>query len=105
MASSEAPKRKLHGPYVGSEQGTVPGHVLAEELQARTMSQGDLARKMGRPYKTVNEIINGKEIITAETALNLEAALGIPASFWTNLEQTHRLARARANRRARALVG
>lgn len=67
-----------------------PGEVLAEALQEREMSQSELARRMGRPIKTINEIINAKAALTPETALQLELVLRIPASLWVNLEGTYR---------------
>lgn len=75
-----------------------PGELLHEALQDRDMSQSDLARRMGRPTKTINEIINGKAAITPDTAIQLELTLGISASFWTNLEAAYRahLARERS---------
>lgn len=45
---------------------------------------------MGRPLKTINEIIQGKARITPETALQLEKVLGTPASFWNNAERNYR---------------
>jgi addiction module HigA family antidote len=60
------------------------------------MTQKDLAARMGRPLKTINEIIKGKAAITADTALQLERVLGTPASFWVNLERNYREALARA---------
>jgi plasmid maintenance system antidote protein VapI len=45
---------------------------------------------MGRPIKTINEIVNGKAAITPDTAIQLELALGITAAFWNNLEAAHR---------------
>jgi plasmid maintenance system antidote protein VapI len=50
---------------------------------------------MGRPLKTINEIIQGKAAITPETALQLERVLGIPASFWNNRERYYRESLAR----------
>jgi HTH-type transcriptional regulator / antitoxin HigA len=75
-----------------------PGEILQEALDERGMSQSDLARRMGRPIKTINEIVNGKAAITADTAIQLELALGITAAFWNNLEATYRahLARVRS---------
>jgi len=67
-----------------------PGETLIEVLERVGMSQSDLARRMNRPIKTVNEIINGKASITAETALQLERVVGVPASFWNNLEKGYR---------------
>ncbi len=72
-----------------------PGEYLAEEIEARGMSQKDLAKRMGRPLNTINEIINSKKSITAETALQLEKVMPeIPARFWLNLEIDYQLNRA-----------
>ncbi|HSV66157.1 MAG TPA: HigA family addiction module antitoxin [Mycobacteriales bacterium] len=67
-----------------------PGEILLEALQDRGMTQSELARRMARPPKTINEIIKGKAAITAETAIQLERTLGISARFWTGLEATFR---------------
>ena len=77
-----------------------PGEYLEEEIQARGISQKELAARMGRPVNTINEIINGKKAITAETALQLEAVMPeIPARFWLNLETDYQLAKASLKRR------
>jgi addiction module HigA family antidote len=67
-----------------------PGETLQEVLDKRQMSQADLAARTGRPRKTINEIIKGKTAITPETALQFERVLGVPASFWNNLERNYR---------------
>jgi plasmid maintenance system antidote protein VapI len=54
------------------------------------MTQAELAERMGRPLKTINEIVAGKAAITSDTALQLEKVLGVPASFWTNHERIYR---------------
>ena len=60
----------------------------------------DRARRIGRPANAINEIINGKKTITAETALQLEGVLPeIPARFWLNLETDYQLTKALAKRR------
>lgn len=72
-----------------------PGEYLAEEIEARSISQKELAKRMGRPLNAINEIINGKKTITAETALQLEAVMPeIPARFWLNLETGYQLTKA-----------
>ena len=77
-----------------------PGEYLAGEIKARGISQKDLARRIGRPANAINEIINGKKTITAETALQLEGVLPeIPARFWLNLETDYQLTKALAKRR------
>jgi HTH-type transcriptional regulator/antitoxin HigA len=77
-----------------------PGEYLAEEIEARDLSQKELARRMARPANAINEIINGKKAITAETALQLEDVMpDIPARFWLTLETDYRLTRALIQRR------
>ena len=79
-----------------------PGEYLAEEIEARGLSQKDLARQMRRPLNAINEIINGKKAITAETALQLEEAMPeIPARFWLNLETDYRLTKALISKRTK----
>lgn len=68
-----------------------PGEVLKEELEARGMTQKELAARLGRPAQAINEIIRGKKAITPETAIGLERALGIDARFWANLETDYRM--------------
>lgn len=69
---------------------SAPGETLLETLETIGMSQTELAKRMGRPVKTINEIIQGKASITAETALQLEQVLRVPASFWLKYEQHYR---------------
>ncbi|MFP4338495.1 MAG: HigA family addiction module antitoxin [Halothece sp.] len=67
-----------------------PGDTLEEILEEREMTQAELATRMGRPKKTINEIIKGKAEITPETALQLERVLGVSATFWNNRQQRYR---------------
>lgn len=76
-------------------QVSPPGETLSEELAARTMTQKQLAQAMGRPHKLVNEIVRGKKRITAETALQLEQALGVDARIWLGLQTEYDLHLAR----------
>ena len=79
-----------------------PGEYLGEEIQTRGISQKELARRMGRPLNAINEIINGKKAITAETALQLEEVMPeIPARFWLNLETDYQLTKALINKRTK----
>jgi HTH-type transcriptional regulator / antitoxin HigA len=80
-----------------------PGEYLAEEIEARSISQKELAKRMGRPLNAINEIINGKKTITAETALQLEEVMPeIPARFWLNLETDFQLTKALINKRTKS---
>jgi len=66
-----------------------PGETLRETLEAIGMTQAELVERTGCPKKTINEIVTGKAAITAETSLQIERVLGIPASFWNNLEKNY----------------
>ena len=85
-----------------SDLAVHPGELLGEELEVRGMSQRALAEAIGRPVQAINEIVRGKKAITAETAIQLEDALGIPAHFWLNLQSDYELAVARRLRRERS---
>jgi HTH-type transcriptional regulator/antitoxin HigA len=81
---------------------SAPGDSLRELLEERGITQKDLAARMGRPIKTINEIIKGKAQITPDTAVQLERALGLPAAFWNEREAHYRgyLARVEADKNA-----
>ncbi len=86
-----------------SDVAIPPGEYLAEEIEARSISQKELSKRMGRPLNAINEIINGKKSITAETALQLEEVIPeIPARFWLNMETDYQLTRALENKRTKA---
>lgn len=72
-----------------------PGETLEELLAEREVTQTELANRMGRPLKTINEIIRGKAAITPDTAIQLERVLGVRAGFWTDLERQYREDQAR----------
>jgi len=76
-----------------------PGYFVREELEARGWSQEKLAAKMGRPYQTVNAIINGHKSITADTAIELGSAFGTSAAYWLNLQTAHQLYKASQKRK------
>jgi addiction module HigA family antidote len=67
-----------------------PGDSLSETLLYLGMTQAELAKRTGRPKKTINEIIKGKAAITPDTAIQLERVLGTTASFWNNRENDFR---------------
>ena len=75
-----------------------PGEFLLEVLEDRGMSTDELALHLQRPVSELSQIYSGAEAITADTALQLELVLGVPAHIWTGLEAQYRLGLARAKR-------
>ena len=82
-----------------------PGETLAETLETLGLTQRGLARQMGRPVQAINEIINGKKAITAETALQLEQVLKTPAHVWLSLQAQYDLTKARLARHPTQALG
>lgn len=64
-----------------------PGDILFEEfLLPMRISQSQLAKDLSVPPNRINQIINGKREITADTALRLGKYFGIEPEFWLNLQ-------------------
>jgi HTH-type transcriptional regulator/antitoxin HigA len=84
-----------------------PGETLRETLEALGLTQKELATRMGRPLKTINQIIKGTAQIMPETALQLEKVTGVASSFWNNAESNYRerLARLQDEKRLQQDVG
>jgi len=65
-----------------------PGDILSEDfLKPLGITQRNFAERLGISLPRLNEIINGKRGVTPDTALRLERAIGMSASFWLNLQQ------------------
>ncbi len=71
------------------------GVYLEWILETRGIKQVELAKRCGRPTKTISEIISGKAAITPETALQLERVLGVNANLWVRLDSQYQLQKAR----------
>ena len=72
-----------------------PGEHLAEILDELSVSQYRLAKTIGVHPRRINEIVQGKRSITADTALRIGKALGMTAESWLNLQRMYDLDLAR----------
>ena len=69
-----------------------PGEVLLEEfLKPLGISQYRLARAISVPPRRINEIVQGKRAITADTALRLSLFFGLSDRYWINLQSWYDL--------------
>lgn len=68
-----------------------PGETIKEQLGDRGMTQKEFAARMGYSQKHISQLINGQVRLMDDTAQRLESVLGIPATFWLNLENNYRL--------------
>jgi len=69
-----------------------PGEILREEfLLPLQMSAHALSQAIRVPATRVNDIVNRKRGITADTALRLARYFGNSPDFWMNLQAAHDL--------------
>jgi antitoxin HigA-1 len=69
-----------------------PGEVLSEEfLKPMNLSQNQLALAMRVPARRINEIVQGKRRITADTALRLARYFSVSPRFWLGLQMDYDL--------------
>jgi addiction module HigA family antidote len=69
-----------------------PGEILREEfLVPLGMSGHELALALRVPATRINDIVNEKRGITADTALRLSRYFGTTAKFWLNLQASYEL--------------
>ena len=74
-----------------------PGEMIKDEIEFRGISQKQLAAEIGVSPSVLNEVLNGKRAVTTEYALLLEAALGIEADLWLNLQTEYNKQMAQRN--------
>jgi addiction module HigA family antidote len=71
---------------------THPGEVLQEEfLKPLGISQYRLAKHLNVPARRINEIVQGKRSISADTALRLARCFETTDRFWLNLQARYDL--------------
>jgi addiction module HigA family antidote len=69
-----------------------PGEILLEEfLGPLGMTAHALSQAIRVPATRVNDIVNGRRGVTADTALRLARYFGNSPEFWLNLQAAHDL--------------
>jgi len=69
-----------------------PGEILMEEfLRPLGISQYRLAKDISVPARRINEIVQGKRSISADTALRLSRYFNLSERFWLNLQARYDL--------------
>jgi antitoxin HigA-1 len=81
-----------NGNKINSDILLHPGEVLADELEARDISQKDFAKSIQFLPPHLNDLIKGKRNISAKIAIKLETELGIDADYWLRLQMKYDLA-------------
>jgi addiction module HigA family antidote len=67
---------------------STPGDMIREYLDDEELdfTQQQLADALGMSRGRLNEIINGRRTVTADTAMRLERVLGPSMEFWLGLQ-------------------
>ena len=67
---------------------THPGEMLLKEfLEPLSMTQKAFASHLGWTYARLNEVVNGRRQVSADSALALGEALKTGPEFWLNLQR------------------
>ncbi len=73
-----------------------PGEVLLEDfLKPMGISQYRLAKDIGVLPRSINEVVQGKRAITADTALRLARYLWTSVEVWMGLQADYAVEKAR----------
>ena len=73
-----------------TEPSFSPGQILKDELDARGWSCTEFAEILGWPVREVHEILDDREAITTDTALEIGNALATGPELWLNLQTNYR---------------
>lgn len=69
---------------------STPGQILLDQfLVPAGISQYRLSRATGIQASRWTDIIKGRRGITADTAIRLSKAIGMPPKFWLDLQQDY----------------
>ena len=93
LARNVNPRAKAGEPFrppsfgVSARKPPNPGQFLETRfLKPLDITQTDLAAALGVSRRRVNELINGRRAITADTAVRLAMYFGNDAAFWMHLQ-------------------
>jgi addiction module HigA family antidote len=74
----------LHNPH--------PGEILKLDfMEPMGLSQNALAREIHVPPRRINELVNGRRAVTADTDLRLSRYFGVSEGFFLGLQADHDL--------------
>ena len=83
---------------------THPGEIIKDEIEYRGISQKQLSKQIDVPYTMLNEILNGKRPVTASFAILIEAAIGIEADLFVNMQARYNMQVARIDKKLQIRV-
>lgn len=83
------------------DYGVTPGELIRFEINARGLSQADLAARAGVSAKHLNQVIQDAVPLSADTALRLERTLGVPATILSQADAVNQANKQRTKAHAK----
>lgn len=84
---------------------STPGEILKEEyMTPYNLTNNKLAEMLGVNEGTLSRLVNGKVSLSSDMALRLGKVLGTTPMFWINLQSTHDISVAKANKDLQANI-
>ena len=66
---------------------THPGEIIKEMyLKPLGLTQGNFAKALGISRPRANELLNGRRMVTPDTAMRLARAFKTSAQYWLNMQ-------------------
>ena len=66
-----------------------PGEIISDLLDERGITQKELAERAGVSEAFLSDVIHGKKDFSKKLSMGLENAVGVPNSFWLNLQTNY----------------
>jgi addiction module HigA family antidote len=68
-----------------------PGEILKDQLAELGASAKNLAEQINRPIVMIEEVLNEKQAINPELALDLARYFGNSVNYWLNLQKNYEM--------------
>lgn len=83
---------------------SAPGDTITDILEERNLSKSQFAKDINQTIGQVNELLEGRLLLTQEVAVDLARVLGSSASFWMRREEQYRELLSPKNSETQSLV-
>ena len=75
-----------------------PGEDLAEKIEEMQLTVNEFAERACLPVNIIQDVIDGKESISADMAIAFEQVTGVPAHMWIDGQHDYNIYTANQNK-------
>jgi HTH-type transcriptional regulator/antitoxin HigA len=79
-----------------------PGQMIKQRLQELGITIVEFAKRLGVSDKHASEMVNDRSGYSLEMCITMEEVLGVPATYWAQIQSTYQIDLIRAKRKADA---